>query len=690
MTVTATTRRTGPFTGTGALVSYPFTFKVFAATDVGVTVADTSGVETTLVKDSTFLVTINPDQDTSPGGSVQYAVAGVATALPAGYLLVVTGDALAFEQSTDLPTGGSFDPTAYENALDKLAMQIQVLRDGLNRASTLPKTASGSAELPAPAASKLLGWDVLGTSLVNYDQPGTAGVALADLQSTASGKGLSLVGLNDAANKLAAANGEAAIAELVGERPWVNVKQHPYLAKGDGSTDDTAAIQAAINSFGSGNGLVYFPPGTYKTTSTLTVAQDRVGLRGAGPYATQILFAPTANGSCLKISKVAASVIYQCSVRSMGFYSNDSTFTKVAIEVVDHSSLILEDIDVAGSVNVSGSNFWRGGAGNGSVGLQLKGREAGMIRGFKCYADTPIQISDNPNHSIDIDHHTFRDLYLASANVACILVDTGVNLTNVTFDGHQAWVLGQVGFKWVDTTSAQASQNLVISGRTEQGTSATSYSIQIERNATFYGLTIRDFWFDPGREGIKLRNITNVAIERGLFSQGTGRTVVDVDSTVAGLTFTENYFADNGSANFNGQTAIWRAPNRSSAAPLPPSGRWQSSTVTDKNPLSDASLPGWNYDKANGAVATLGTTSMAGTLMVVDDRGLVAHYSINGTNNTTTEQHDVGNVYTPTKGSATSTNIYWSAGNARYELENNTGATRKYRVSFHGTFTSLP
>ena len=44
-------------------------------------------------------------------------------------------------------------------------------------------------------------------------------------------------------------------------------------AKGDGVTDDTAAIQAAINSFGAPStatgGAVFFPPGQYKITSSL-------------------------------------------------------------------------------------------------------------------------------------------------------------------------------------------------------------------------------------------------------------------------------------------------------------------------------------------------------------------------------------------------------------------------------------
>jgi hypothetical protein len=53
---------------------------------------------------------------------------------------------------------------------------------------------------------------------------------------------------------------------------WENVKD--YGATGDGSTNDTAAIQAAINAAQSGTRKrpVYFPYGTYKMTSPITLA----------------------------------------------------------------------------------------------------------------------------------------------------------------------------------------------------------------------------------------------------------------------------------------------------------------------------------------------------------------------------------------------------------------------------------
>lgn len=53
---------------------------------------------------------------------------------------------------------------------------------------------------------------------------------------------------------------------------WANVTQSPYTADKTGVTDSTATIQTAINAANTaGGGVVYFPAGTYKLTSALTV-----------------------------------------------------------------------------------------------------------------------------------------------------------------------------------------------------------------------------------------------------------------------------------------------------------------------------------------------------------------------------------------------------------------------------------
>jgi hypothetical protein len=61
----------------------------------------------------------------------------------------------------------------------------------------------------------------------------------------------------------------------------INVKD--YGAAGDGSADDTAAIQAAISAAVARNGgLILFPSGTYKITSTISVTDPNIVLAGDG------------------------------------------------------------------------------------------------------------------------------------------------------------------------------------------------------------------------------------------------------------------------------------------------------------------------------------------------------------------------------------------------------------------------
>lgn len=60
-------------------------------------------------------------------------------------------------------------------------------------------------------------------------------------------------------------------------------------ATGDGTTDDTAAIQACIAAvIAQGGGTVYFPPGTYLITSTLTCGTSGVRFAGAGRFVSVI------------------------------------------------------------------------------------------------------------------------------------------------------------------------------------------------------------------------------------------------------------------------------------------------------------------------------------------------------------------------------------------------------------------
>jgi hypothetical protein len=61
-----------------------------------------------------------------------------------------------------------------------------------------------------------------------------------------------------------------------------------FGATGDGVTDDTAAIQAALDACGTSGGIVYFPAGTYIITAPLLIPAGSITIRGADKSRTQI------------------------------------------------------------------------------------------------------------------------------------------------------------------------------------------------------------------------------------------------------------------------------------------------------------------------------------------------------------------------------------------------------------------
>lgn len=72
---------------------------------------------------------------------------------------------------------------------------------------------------------------------------------------------------------------------LEGDEGFVSVADHGAAA--DGTRDDTTAIQAAITAAEAVNGTVFFPAGTYKTTTALTIS-EAVRLVGTGMVSTVI------------------------------------------------------------------------------------------------------------------------------------------------------------------------------------------------------------------------------------------------------------------------------------------------------------------------------------------------------------------------------------------------------------------
>jgi len=109
---------------------------------------------------------------------------------------------------------------------------------------------------------------------------------------------------------------------------WINVKD--FGAVGDGSTDDTVAIQAALDHLtNSTRGTVFFPYGTYKVTSTIHLRENNhLDLNGS-----TILFskASTAAGDALFQTASGSIAATQTHTATTGFNKGDLSFEDAAI-----------------------------------------------------------------------------------------------------------------------------------------------------------------------------------------------------------------------------------------------------------------------------------------------------------------------------------------------------------------------
>lgn len=126
MTVSAETRKAGPYAGNGSATAFSFNFKVLETSDVLVIHVDDDDVPAVLTLDSDYTVTLNADQDLNPGGTVNYPLSG--SALASDESLTIRSN-VTLKQLVDLVTGGPWLPQVVENALDRALIHAQQLRD---------------------------------------------------------------------------------------------------------------------------------------------------------------------------------------------------------------------------------------------------------------------------------------------------------------------------------------------------------------------------------------------------------------------------------------------------------------------------------------------------------------------------------------------------------------------------------
>ena len=470
----------------------------------------------------------------------------------------------------------------------------------------------------------------------------------------------------------------------------INVKHAAYGAVGDGSTDDTNAIKAAVAAAGD-YGTIYFPSGTYKVTSRIDVPYSYHTWYGDGRGSTFIKFAPTADGVCVRLG-TSANLTNQQLISGMTFTSADSTYAKVAIQTYDTSATTIRDVAITGTVLAGGTYAWCGGVG-GSIGIHTKGREALTVDTCYISANNPVFIDTNIRSTgavqVDSDFTALRNVYMIAYNYPNVLIDDAVDLSNFSMIDCPM-VRGTYAVYWVGTAATRATSGFVIrSSRWEQAETSGYFGIEVRPYTNLYGFEIDGLQL-PGTEsgvnpaGIKIAKMINPVLKSIISNQTTG-TVLDVASTVVGLRWENCFWGTSTTVTLTGQKQIWAMPRVLATDPLPRTAQYDQDTNTRNGLKFAGGLEGWGVSLADDASVTIGTSSTRGFVDIVSSESVGATYFLPG-GGATIEVSDPAGTFVNSD-TDTLNCVFWDG--SAYKLRNRRGSTFIYYVILRGSQASL-
>lgn len=306
MTISAETAVAGPYNGDGSTTAFAFSFKCFSQSDLAVYVESSAGAQTLQTLTTHYTVSLNTDQDASPGGTVT-----MVTAPASGEKLHIVSD-LAYTRTDSFSNAGGFYPNTLNDGRDKTTLQIQQLLDKLNRALVGPIGEAISASIPnaSTRANKYLGFDSNGDpsalDLVNTGTSLTLGTGWADALSNPllSDEQYIVVDTYSELQNLEGADGEDVVL-LLGDRGG-----HFRWNTGDRSSSVAADEMTSAQ----GDGGVWVAPATDRTGASGAWRREYHGAVHASWYGDIGGANPSA-----PLAKAAA----YCVTNSLGFVSVD-------------------------------------------------------------------------------------------------------------------------------------------------------------------------------------------------------------------------------------------------------------------------------------------------------------------------------------------------------------------------------
>jgi hypothetical protein len=340
MTVSSSASR-NQYTATAGQTVFAYTFEIVSDDDI---VVLKNGV--TLTKTADYTVSgVGSDS----GGNVTLVVGATA-----GDILTLYRD-MAYERTTDYTNAGDFLAADVNNDFDRLWIATQQVNEEVNRSLKAPVTDPLTIDMTIPAKASRVGKllrfnattgdpeavatsDVVGSGAFNvynftgdgsdttfilgtapgvenntqvyidgvYQQKNTYTLSGSTITFSAAPPNLSTievmvmvpVPLNTvSASGVSFVQSGSTDTRTVQAKLEESVSVKDFGAVGDGTTDDTAAIQAAINSLANWPSdnvykAVFFPPGTYKVAGTLSIPLSATysAFFGSGNNSSRIVF----------------------------------------------------------------------------------------------------------------------------------------------------------------------------------------------------------------------------------------------------------------------------------------------------------------------------------------------------------------------------------------------------------------
>jgi hypothetical protein len=319
---------------------------------------------------------------------------------------------------------------------------------------------------------------------------------------------------------------------------------------GDGATDDTEALNAA---FGGGGTIRFRGTRTYLVTDELNITENRTNIIFSGKQCTKFLFRPTEEGkACFNFEHGEGEVLYECRARG-GFtvYSDDTVLQKVAVRVTDVSDFYCPDLAVGPIGQFTG---------NGSIGIQTRGREFIRFPRYTLASDIPISIEKNPNSSLHADHLTLShgECFPSGSNPN-VQIEDGVYLSNFTMD-EQAWVGGGDGLVFDDTTSETTSHGIELKNiRWEQMVGTDGYMVRLNfsggSSGAAQGVKLSNIFGGLTARGFYLRKCSNVTLVSTQYvGDGVG---IDADGTCDAIRFLNAFWQTGSTLNMSGLTQVY-------------------------------------------------------------------------------------------------------------------------------------